>query len=100
VARRTNEIGIRKALGAQQGTLIAMIARETGWLLLVGLIAGSALAVAGLRLITSRLYGLTATDPAAFVTAITVLMAVAALATWLPAYRASRVDPLVALRYE
>jgi predicted permease len=100
VARRTNEIGIRKALGAQQRTLIAMIARETGWLLVVGLIAGIALSVAGVRLITSRLYGLTSTDPAAFAVAIAALAAVAVLATWLPAYRASRVDPLVALRYE
>ena len=63
VARRTNEIGIRKALGAQHGTVIAMILRETGWLLALGLVAGSALSAAALRLITSRLYGLSATDP-------------------------------------
>ena len=54
VARRTNEIGIRKALGAQQGTLIAMILRETSWLLVVGVIAGCALSAATIRLITSR----------------------------------------------
>jgi predicted permease len=100
VARRTNEIGIRKALGAQQRTLMGMILRETGWLLLVGLLAGAALSAAGVRLITSRLYGLTASDPIAFVSAIAVLGIVAIAATWLPAYRASRVDPLVALRYE
>jgi ABC-type antimicrobial peptide transport system permease subunit len=100
VARRTNEIGIRKALGAQHGTVIAMILRETGWLLLVGLIAGSAVSAAALRLIASRLYGLSSNDPITFVTAIAGLAIVAALATWLPAYRASRVDPLVALRYE
>jgi ABC-type antimicrobial peptide transport system permease subunit len=100
VTRRTNEIGIRKALGAQHGTVMAMILRETGWLLALGLVAGSALAVAALRLITSRLYGLEATDPIAFVTAIVLLSIVAGLATWLPAWRASRVDPLVALRYE
>lgn len=100
VARRTNEIGIRKALGAQQGALIRMIMRETGWLLLVGLIVGSAAAAAALRLITSRLYGLSPNDPATFAMAIVGLGLVAALATWLPAYRASRVDPLVVLRCE
>jgi predicted permease len=100
VARRTNEIGIRKALGAQHATVIAMILRETGWLLALGLVAGSGLAVAALRLITSRLYGLEATDPATFVVAVALLSIVAGVATWLPAWRASRVDPLVALRYE
>jgi ABC-type antimicrobial peptide transport system permease subunit len=100
VARRTNEIGIRKALGAQHGTVMAMILRETGWLLVLGLVAGSALAAAALRLITSRLYGLETTDPVAFASAIVLLSIVAGLATWLPARRASRVDPLVALRYE
>jgi predicted permease len=100
VARRTNEIGIRKALGAQQSTLMAMVMRETGWLLGIGLIVGIGLAAAGIRLIESRLFGLQSTDPVAFATATAILAIVAALATWLPAYRASRVDPLVALRYE
>jgi len=100
VARRTNEIGIRKALGAQHGALIRMIMRETGLLLLVGLIVGSAAAGAALRLITSRLYGFSPTDPATFAMAIVGLGLVAALAMWLPAYRASRVDPVIALRRE
>jgi ABC-type antimicrobial peptide transport system permease subunit len=100
VARRTNEIGIRKALGARHGTLIAMILRETGWLLLAGLIAGGALSAAVIRLITSRLYGLSPGDPATFVAATAGLALVAVIATLMPAYRASRVDPLVALRYE
>jgi ABC-type antimicrobial peptide transport system permease subunit len=100
VARRTNEIGIRKALGARHGTLIAMILRETAWLLLAGLIAGGALSAAAIRLITSRLYGLSPGDPVTLVAATLGLAVVAALATWLPAYRAARVDPLVALRYE
>jgi ABC-type antimicrobial peptide transport system permease subunit len=100
VARRTNEIGIRKALGAQQVTLIAMILRETGTLLLVGMIAGAGVSIAAVRLITSRLYGLSPNDPATMTSAVVGLMVVAALATWLPAYRASRVDPLVALRQE
>jgi predicted permease len=100
VARRTNEIGIRKALGAREGTLIAMILRETGWLVIAGIIAGGAASVAALRLITSRLYGLSPNDPATFAFGILSLTLVAAIATWLPAHRASRVDPLVALRQE
>jgi predicted permease len=100
VTRRTNEIGVRKALGAQQGTLIAMILCETGLLLVVGMIAGAGVSVLAIRFITSRLYGLSPTDPLTMTMAIASLTAVAALATALPAYRASRVDPLVALRYE
>jgi len=100
VSRRTNEIGIRKALGAQQRTLVAMILRETGLLLLVGMIAGAGVAFAAVRLITSRLYGLSPNDPGTLASAVVGLIVVAALATWLPAYRASRVDPLVALRQE
>jgi predicted permease len=100
VARRTNEIGIRKALGARHGVVMAMILRETGLLLVVGLAAGVALSAMGMRLITSRLYGLAPTDPRAFAVAVAVLTSVALVAAWLPAYRASRVDPLVALRHE
>jgi predicted permease len=100
VARRTNEIGIRKALGAQPRALVGMIMRETGWLLAAGLVAGGALSAAAIQLITSRLYGLSPGDPLTFTLAIIGLAAVALVATWLPAYRASRVDPLVALRYE
>ena len=100
VARRTNEIGIRKALGAQHGAVMAMILRETGLLLVVGLVTGAALSVAGMRLIASTTIGLEPTDPLAFGAAIAVLIGVALLAAGLPAHRASRVDPLVALRYE
>jgi ABC-type antimicrobial peptide transport system permease subunit len=100
VARRTNEIGIRKALGAQHGAVMVMILRETGLLLLVGLMAGTFLSAAGAQLIASRLYGLAPTDPVAIGVAVAMLAGVALLAAWLPAHRASRVDPLVALRYE
>jgi ABC-type antimicrobial peptide transport system permease subunit len=100
VARRTNEIGIRKALGAPHGTVMSMILRETGLLLVAGLVAGVALAAAGMRFIGSRLYGLAPMDPVALGAAIAVLASVALVAAWLPAYRASRVDPLVALRHE
>lgn len=100
VARRTNEIGIRKALGAQHGAVMGMILRETGLLLLSGLVAGMFLAAAGSRLIASRLYGVEPTDPTTFVAAVALLTGVAFLAVWVPAYRASRVDPLIALRHE
>jgi len=100
ISRRTNEIAVRKALGAQNGTLMRMIARETGWLLLMGLVSGALLSIAAVRLITARLYGLSPGDPVTFAGALAGLTVVAALATWLPAYRASRVDALVALRYE
>jgi len=100
VARRTNEIGIRKALGAGHGAVFGMILRETGILLAMGLVAGIALSVAGMRFIRSMLYGLAPTDPVALGAAIAVLTGVALVAAWLPAYRASRVDPLVALRHE
>jgi ABC-type antimicrobial peptide transport system permease subunit len=100
VARRTNEIGIRKALGASHNAVTAMILRETGLLLVLGLMSGAAICAAGMRFITSRLYGLPPTDPVALGAAIAMLATVALVAAWLPAYRASRVDPLVALRYE
>jgi predicted permease len=100
VARRTQELGVRKALGARHATLMAMILRETGWLLAGGLIAGGALAAGAMQLIASRLYGLSPADPVTFGVAVAALGAVALAATWLPAYRASRVDPLVALRQE
>ena len=100
VARRTNEIGIRKALGAQHGAVIGMILRETTVLLAIGLITGALLSVAGASIVRSRLYGIAATDPLTYVLAVAVLAAVALVAAWLPAHRAARVDPLVALRYE
>jgi ABC-type antimicrobial peptide transport system permease subunit len=79
---------------------MAMILRETMLLLAVGLVTGFALCAAGLRFIASRLYGLAPTDPVALGVAIAVLAVVALAAAWVPAYRASRVDPLIALRYE
>jgi ABC-type antimicrobial peptide transport system permease subunit len=100
IARRTHEIGIRKALGAQHGTLIAMIARETGWLVLAGLVVGGALSAAAVRVISSRLFGLSPGDPLTFAIAVATLALVAVMATWLPARGTTRVDALVALRYD
>ena len=77
-----------------------MILRATGWLLAIGFGAGSALSVAAIQVLHSRLYGLSPTDPLALISAVGLLAIVASLAALLPALRASRVDPLVALRYE
>jgi ABC-type antimicrobial peptide transport system permease subunit len=77
-----------------------MILRETGWLVVLGLVVGGAAAIGATRLIASRLYGLSANDPATLAGALVGLAIVAALAAWLPAWRASRVDLLVALRCE
>jgi predicted permease len=100
IARRTSEIAIRKALGAQPVTLVAMIARETGWLVVAGLVMGGALSVAAVRLISSRLYGLSPNDPPTFASAVAAMALVAAIATWLPARRTTRVDALAALRFD
>src|SRR5699024_6346253 len=82
------------------GMVIAMILRETGGVVLAGLVAGTIVSAGAVRLITNRLYGLTPTDPATFVGAVAGLALVAALAGWLPARRAANVEPLVALRFE
>ena len=100
VARRTGEMGIRKALGAPERAVILMVLRETGWLLTTGFGVGSALTVVAIRVLNSRLYGLSRTDPLALISAAALLAVVALLAALMPALRASRVDPLVALRYE
>ena len=100
VARRTNEIGIRMALGAKGGNIAWMILRETLYLVLAGLILGVPAALLGARLISSQLFGLSPTDPLTLVGAAVVLALVAMLAGYLPARRASRVNPLNALRYE
>jgi predicted permease len=100
VARRTNEIGIRMALGAQQRDVLWLVARETLWLVLIGLAIGLPAALVAARLISSRLFGLTPTDPLTITLATALLAVVARLAGYLPARRASRVDPMVALRCE
>jgi predicted permease len=100
VARRTHEIGIRMALGAHGPNVLLMILKEALRLVVIGLLAGLAAALAALKLIASLLFGLTATDPLTLTLATLLLLAVAALAGWLPARRAARVDPMVALRHE
>ncbi|MBX9600647.1 MAG: ABC transporter permease [Bryobacteraceae bacterium] len=100
VARRTNEIGIRKAMGARESSVVAMILRESSWLLAGGLGAGFLLAFGSLRWIESLLFGLAPSDPLAYAIAILLLGGVGLAASWAPARRAARVDPLVAIRYE
>jgi putative ABC transport system permease protein len=100
VERRRNEIGIRMALGAGQQNIIRLVLRETGILLLIGLAAGAALALATARTAASMLFGLKPTDAFTYLLAVVSLSGVAALASFLPARRASRLDPMVALRNE
>ncbi len=100
VAQRTNEIGIRMALGAQRGAVTAMILRETGILVILGLAVGIPASLLCARLVKSILFGLQPADPLSLAGALAALVLVAAVAGYIPARRASKVDPLVALRYE
>jgi ABC-type antimicrobial peptide transport system permease subunit len=100
VARRTSEIGIRMALGARGGNIAWMILRETLVLVLLGLVMGVPTALFAARFVSSQLFGLQSADPAALIGAAVVLTFVAMIAGYFPARRASRVNPLTALRYE
>jgi putative ABC transport system permease protein len=100
VARRTNEIGIRIALGAGRNNVMGLILRETGMLLIVGLSAGVLIALVAGRAAATLLFGLQPNDPLTFVAAGAVLAMVALVASYVPARRAARVDPMVALRHE
>jgi putative ABC transport system permease protein len=100
VARRTNEIGIRIALGAGRNNVMGLILRETAMLLAVGLGAGVLIALMAGRAAATLLFGLQPNDPVTFVGAGVVLALVAVGASYVPARRAARVDPMVALRHE
>jgi predicted permease len=97
VARRTREIGIRMALGAQAGAVLRMIMREGSVMLISGVAIGLLLAVATAKIVSGILYGIGALDPVAFVVAPAVLSVAAVIAMWLPARRATRVNPVQAL---
>jgi predicted permease len=100
VARRTNEIGVRLSLGAQRRDVVRLVMGESLWLVAFGIGLGLVTAMAVTRLIANWLFGLTPNDPETMAVATLLLVAVAALAGYLPARRAARVDPMVALRYE
>jgi putative ABC transport system permease protein len=100
VAQRTHEIGIRMALGARRPDVLALVVKQGMALALMGIAAGAMISLAMTRLISGMLFGITATDPLTFAGVAALLGAVAFLANYLPARRASRVDPMVALRYE
>ncbi len=100
VARRRVEIGIRMALGADRGSVVRMIVRDATLLLGAGVIVGTLLAVVSGRAATTLLYGLAPSDPVTIAMSIAVLAAVTIFASWLPARRASRLAPTVALREE
>lgn len=100
VTRRTNEIGIRMALGAGKGSIVRMILQETGLMIVLGMVAGVGATLGAMRLVAARLYGLSAMDPLTIGAALAILSVVALAASYVPAVRAARVSPMAALRHE
>jgi ABC-type antimicrobial peptide transport system permease subunit len=100
VAQRTREIGVRMALGARPREVLTLVLRNGAWLAGIGLAAGAAGAAALARFMSSQLYGIDPRDPLTYAAVAAALMTVALVASYVPARRATRVDPVVALRVE
>ena len=100
VAQRTHEIGVRMALGAQPGDVRAMVLRQGMGVVVIGAVVGLVSAAALARVLQAMLYGVSGTDPATYATVTALLLATGLAACWIPARRATRVDPLIALRHE
>ena len=100
VSRQTHEIGIRVALGASRGDVIGMVLKMGMWLIAVGLAAGLAASLAVSKVLSSELFGVSARDPLTFAAVSLVVLAAGAAACWFPAMKATRIDPMVALRFE
>jgi predicted permease len=99
-AQRTHEIGIRMALGAVPKEILRMVLRQSIIVVLIGILLGLGVALAGTRAVASLLVGVSSSDPLTFIGVIVLLTGVALLACWIPAWRATKVSPLAALRYE
>ena len=100
VVQRTREIGVRVALGARRSDLLSLVIGKGLKLALIGSVLGLSGALAATRLVSSMLYGVTPTDPMTFACVSLLLVLLACIASWLPARRATRVDPMEALRCE
>jgi putative ABC transport system permease protein len=98
--RRTQEIGVRIALGATRHHVLLLVCRHAFFPVLVGIAVGVPVALAAQRAIASELYGVKATDPLTFTAAALLMILVAGIACWIPARRATHVDPMIVLRYE
>jgi len=98
--QRTHEIGVRMALGAQASDVRKLVLRQGLWMTLAGIALGALASLGAARLMTKLLFGISATDPLTFVVVIFILILVALCACWVPAQRATKVDPLIALRHD